>query len=570
MSRFLKQSTASQVRTIGPFLDDTDFKTAETALTVANTDIRLKKNGADDVAKNSGGATHDVNGCYHLTFDATDTDTVGELFYTVKVAGALQVFGSFTVLEEAVYDMLFGASALGYIANAPVNVAQISGDSTAADNAESFFDGTGYAGTGNTIPTVTTVTNQLTAAAIATGVWQDATAGDFTVASSIGKALYIANIAPGASGGHFISGSNAGTTTLGALTVTGAFTAGTNALPWNAAYDAEVQSEVEDAIIVHRLDELLNADSDIDGAAPPTVGSVFHELLTKTAGSFTYDQTTDSLEALRDRGDAAWTTSTLTANGIADAILDRDASTHTTNSTLGAIINDLEDGGRLDLLLDAAGSAGDPWTTTLPGAYGAGTAGFIIGTNLNATVSSRSSHSVADVWAFATRVLTAGTNIVLAKGVGVTGFNDLSAAQVNTEADTALADYDGPTNAEMIARTLAAASYATAAAQTTAQTSIDDLPTNAELATALGTADDAVLTQIALVKAKTDNLPSDPADESLIIAATDAIVALVNLIKAKTDQLAFGATNAVNANITHVNEIEVDGAGSEADPWGPA
>jgi hypothetical protein len=60
--------------------------------------------------------------------------------------------------------------------------------------------------------------------AIATAIWQDATAGDFTVASSIGKALYIANIAPGAAGGHFISGSNAGTTTFGALTVTGAAT----------------------------------------------------------------------------------------------------------------------------------------------------------------------------------------------------------------------------------------------------------------------------------------------------------------------------------------------------------
>jgi hypothetical protein len=44
------------------------------------------------------------------------------------------------------------------------------------------------------------------------------------------------------------------------------------------------------------------------------------------------------------------------------------------------------------------------------------------------------------VWATGTRVLTAGTNIVLAKGVGVTGFNDLSAAQVNAEVDTALAD----------------------------------------------------------------------------------------------------------------------------------
>ena len=76
--------------------------------------------------------------------------------------------------------------------------------------------------------------------------------------------------------------------------------AGLTAIPWNAAWDAEVQSEVDDALVVQRLDELLNADSDIDGVAPPAVGSVVHELLTKTAGSFTYDQTTDSLEAIRD------------------------------------------------------------------------------------------------------------------------------------------------------------------------------------------------------------------------------------------------------------------------------
>jgi uncharacterized membrane protein YuzA (DUF378 family) len=42
---------------------------------------------------------------------------------------------------------------------------------------------------GVTIPTVTTVTNQLTAAQIATGVWTDTTAGDFTLAASIGKSV---------------------------------------------------------------------------------------------------------------------------------------------------------------------------------------------------------------------------------------------------------------------------------------------------------------------------------------------------------------------------------------------
>jgi hypothetical protein len=45
--------------------------------------------------------------------------------------------------------------------------------------------------------------------------------------------------------------------------------------------------------------------------------------------------------------------------------------------------------------LSNASSAGDPWATALPGAYGAGTAGFILGTNLDALVSSRLAPTVA-------------------------------------------------------------------------------------------------------------------------------------------------------------------------------
>ncbi|KQU77708.1 hypothetical protein ASD12_18075 [Mesorhizobium sp. Root102] len=60
---------------------------------------------------------------------------------------------------------------------------------------------------------------------------------------------------------------------------------------------------------------------------------------------------------------------------------------------------------------------------------------------------------------------------------------------------------------------------ATDSAVATLQTSVDDLPTNEELTTALAGADDAVLAQVALVKAKTDNLPADPADASDIAAA---------------------------------------------------
>src|SRR5262245_33703225 len=108
---FLRQSTASQSRIVGPFIDDTDGKTPETALTIANTDIKLMKNGAANVNKNSGGGTHRVNGEYSVTFDATDTDTVGELRVSVVVSGALPVFTTFMVVEEAIYDFLYASGA---------------------------------------------------------------------------------------------------------------------------------------------------------------------------------------------------------------------------------------------------------------------------------------------------------------------------------------------------------------------------------------------------------------------------------------------------------------------------
>lgn len=155
MSRFLRQATASQSRALGPFVDDADFKTAETGLTIANTDIKLMANGAASANKNSGGGTHRVNGFYGVTFDATDTATVGELVVSVVVAGALPVFTTFTVLEEAVYDALFAASALGYVANAPVNLEQIAGATVAVDTNTagqvSFVSGAYVAVNGGTV-----------------------------------------------------------------------------------------------------------------------------------------------------------------------------------------------------------------------------------------------------------------------------------------------------------------------------------------------------------------------------------------------------------------------------------
>lgn len=63
---------------------------------------------------------------------------------------------------------------------------------------------------------------------------------------------------------------------------------------------------------------------------------------------------------------------------IAAAVWDLDMTGHTTSGTFGEAMSD-------------AGSAGDPWTTALPGAYTAGQAGYILGTNLDDTVTSRAS-----------------------------------------------------------------------------------------------------------------------------------------------------------------------------------
>lgn len=114
MHGYLRQSTASQARVIGPFVDDTDFKALETGLTINASDVKLSKNGAASVNKNSGGGTHIVNGNYALTFDATDTNTVGEMYVSVSVTGALVVVAKFIVLEEAIYDALYAAGSTGF------------------------------------------------------------------------------------------------------------------------------------------------------------------------------------------------------------------------------------------------------------------------------------------------------------------------------------------------------------------------------------------------------------------------------------------------------------------------
>lgn len=101
---------------------------------------------------------------------------------------------------------------------------------------------------------------------------------------------------------------------------------------------------------------------------------------------------------------------------IAAAVWDEPISGHLDSGSTGAALN-------------AAGSSGDPWATPLPGAYGAGTAGHIIGTNLDAEVSTRASQSTADDILTDTGTTLPGTLATIA------GYLDTEIAAIKAKTD---------------------------------------------------------------------------------------------------------------------------------------
>lgn len=112
MARWIKQSTSADVP-IGPFVDPTDGFTAETALTLTQPDIRLKKNAGAWAQKNAAQTlSHEENGYYEVTLDATDTNTLGLLRLAVNESGALPIWEDFLVVPANVYDSLFSTDFL--------------------------------------------------------------------------------------------------------------------------------------------------------------------------------------------------------------------------------------------------------------------------------------------------------------------------------------------------------------------------------------------------------------------------------------------------------------------------
>lgn len=115
---------------------------------------------------------------------------------------------------------------------------------------------------------------------------------------------------------------------------------------------AQVNAEVDTALADINLDHLVKIAVDTDFATTVHINSVIGQLA-DNGTSATFDRTTDSLEAIRDRGDAAWITatgfSTLTqadvraAVGLASANLDTQLDALPTNAELATALDSADD-----------------------------------------------------------------------------------------------------------------------------------------------------------------------------------------------------------------------------------
>ncbi len=322
--------------------------------------------------------------------------------------------------------------------NMKADALAISGDTVAADNAESFFDGTGYAGTNNVIPTVTTVTNLTNAP----------TAGDLTATmkTSVENAVLNADMtghqgqgslgqAIGDPVGNTSSiyravvedavGSNIGYDTTSILSNLSALS---SRLPAALSGDGYIMADlksIDDELtdgnnatlnlahlnIVNTTGNAITAFSFSPGshgiAARATTGNGINAtgsigvnvyglnqgvfLEGDSAGLLVYGDDGNAVEfqsfgtgthglsitgtgkSINAPQDIAVSDGDLTlaniANTTTDAVLDEAIAGHLIAGTVGDKIN-------------AAGAAGDPLSSLVPGAYGAGTAGFIIGNNV--------------------------------------------------------------------------------------------------------------------------------------------------------------------------------------------
>lgn len=381
--QYLKQSTAATLK-IGPFIDDTDGKTAETGLTIAQADVRLSKNGGDIAQKTEAtSCTHDELGIYGCPIDATDTATLGRLQLWVHESGALPVWHEFLVIPANVYDSLFSTDKL------EVDLNQIGGVAQSATDLKDFADA-GYdpatnkiegckanddmIGTDNAaLASVCTEARlaELDAANIPADVDRILTATEIKQASvndaAASTTVFVTNLAETPDdfwhrGALLFTSGNC----KGQMRKIHGYNGTTKAITLYTALSYAPANNDTFIIVPARNFRLNIQDTDVINAEVDTALSdiELHKLIKNAAANFanmdyqsylgrvmhknsskTHNQSAESEEAIRDRGDAAWLTGgagAITAAEIADAVLDEKLGEHSDSGSLGEKVDGIK------------------------------------------------------------------------------------------------------------------------------------------------------------------------------------------------------------------------------------
>lgn len=170
------------------------------------------------------------------------------------------------------------------------------------------------------------------------------------------------------------------------------------AVPWNTAWAAPINAEVDASIVTYGLDHLVQASvTGTDIANDSIIAQLVSA--TGTADWDDFDNTTDSLQALADSGGGGPTAAQIADAVWTEAIADHSATSGSTAESLAA-----------------AGGSGDPWVTALPGSYTGSQAGKILADILADTAAIPAFPSN-----FADLAITASTGLVDINGK--TGFS---------------------------------------------------------------------------------------------------------------------------------------------------
>lgn len=458
--QLLRANTQVKV-VIGPVVAVGDGFTPVTTLSVSTADeAEIMKHDAASVTDISGAtftAITSADGYYNLTLTTSHTDTEGLLTVLINDDSlCLPVKQTFMVLAEAAYDSMFVAKDDGFMDVNIKTVGRADTQETEATNLEAacaaYSATRGLAGTA--LPAAAADAAGGLPISDAGGLDLDAQRSDVAaILVDTGTTLQgeldgiqadtedIQSRLPAALVGGRIDATVDGTgMEAGAVTAIQSGLATAAALA-TAQADLDILTGTDGAVIASGT-QTFNMTGSITGNLSGSVGSV-----TGAVGSVTGNvggNVAGSVASVTGGiNTAAGTIQTLDALDTAQDTQHGTTQTYLTNNLGSAGAAATEAGGTGDHLTALATQAS---VDTIGGIVDA----ILMDTNelqtnqgnwLTAT--GFSTHSAADVWAVATRTLTAGTNIVLAKGTGVTGFNDISVANILTGFNTSAKPADG-------------------------------------------------------------------------------------------------------------------------------